>query len=149
MSFLQKNLTLVLNALYQPIGYTSIQKALISLNSESGGQSTAAEAMEIDYELDENGFVDFMKPNILRPVPWEDWITLPIRDFDIPIHTPKIILRAPIVIMAKNFKKMVFRKIRPSKRNFQITTAIAAQMTAGTIQKQAKINLIFKYRINI
>ena len=50
MSFLQKNLTVVLNALYQPIGYTSIQKALISLNSESGGQSTAAEAMDIDYE---------------------------------------------------------------------------------------------------
>lgn len=115
MSVLDKHLTLVLNALYIPIGTTTIKKALVAMNSSSDGEHCAAEALDLAYDSTAQG-LDFMSPNTFNLVKWEDWIGLPIRDFDIPIHTPKIIIRAPIVIVAKNYTKIPVKEIKLSKK---------------------------------
>jgi HNH endonuclease len=116
MELLSKHYSLVLNALYMPMGSLTIKKALITLNSSEDGISNAALAFDLDYELDDKGNVDFLKPKVLRTVEWDEFITLPLRDFDIPIHSPRMTIRAPIVILSKS-KKIVMKKIRPTIQN--------------------------------
>ena len=46
------------------------------------------------------------RPSTLRPVPWEEWITLPIRSQDNGVHTVRGQIRVPTVIVAVNFAKV-------------------------------------------
>lgn len=85
--------------------------------STQDGENMAAQALDLDYELNEDGFIDFEKPSQMVPVSIPEWNDLPLRDFDIPIHTSKKIVRAPIVLVTKNFSKTILRKLRPTKKN--------------------------------
>lgn len=116
---LNKHLVLVLNSVWQPIGYISIKKAIIAMFSTNDGQNMAAKALNLEYPLDENGFINFKEPLLDRvyPVGIPEWNDLPIRDFDIPIHTSKRIIRAPIVIIANNYSKVPMKRLKPTKRN--------------------------------
>ena len=42
----------------------------------------------------------------IRPVTWEEWITLPIRDQDEAVHTVRGQIRVPTVIVAVNYAKV-------------------------------------------
>jgi 5-methylcytosine-specific restriction endonuclease McrA len=42
----------------------------------------------------------------IRPVTWEEWITLPIREQDEAVHTVRGQIRVPTVIMAVNYAKV-------------------------------------------
>src|SRR4029077_16254402 len=42
----------------------------------------------------------------IRPVTWEEWITLPIRDQDEAVHTVRGAIRVPTVIVAVNYAKV-------------------------------------------
>ena len=42
----------------------------------------------------------------IRPVTWEEWITLPIRPQDNAVHTVRGAIRVPTVIVAVNFAKV-------------------------------------------
>jgi len=53
-----------------------------------------ATALEIDGE------------NNIRPVTWDEWIMLPIREQDNAVHTVRGPIRAPTVIVALNFAKV-------------------------------------------
>jgi 5-methylcytosine-specific restriction endonuclease McrA len=44
--------------------------------------------------------------NHIRPVTWEEWITLPIRDQDEAVHTVRGQIRVPTVIVAVNYAKV-------------------------------------------
>jgi len=46
----------------------------------------------------------------LRPVPWDEWITLALRDVDEPIRTARSVIRAPTVVIAVNYAKVPKRK---------------------------------------
>ena len=50
----------------------------------------------------------------IRPVTWEEWITLPIRDQDEAVHTVRGQIRVPTVIVAVNYAKVP--KKRPKLR---------------------------------
>ena len=41
-----------------------------------------------------------------NPVPWNDWITLPVRDHDRAVNTPRGAVRVPTVIVAANYAKV-------------------------------------------
>ena len=56
--------------------------------------TNVATALEIDGE------------NHIRPVTWDEWITLPIRDGDNAVHTVRGAIRVPTVIVAVNFAKV-------------------------------------------
>ena len=114
MSVLNKDYVLVLNALYIPIGVTTIKKALTAMNSSSDGENLAAQALDLTYPL-AKGTLDFLHPTF-QALHWDDWVPCPIRDFDIPIHTPRLVIRAPIVILAKNYSKIPMKEIPISKR---------------------------------
>ena len=42
----------------------------------------------------------------IRPVTWEEWITLPVRDQDEAVHTVRGQIRVPTVIVAVNYAKV-------------------------------------------
>ena len=110
---LNRSLCLVLNALYMPMGTLSLKKACVTLNSSIDGFDMAAQYLQVEYDNKEDGSIDFMSPNLIQPINWDEFCQLPLRDFDIPISTPKMKIRAPILIISKS-KKIIMKKLRPS-----------------------------------
>ena len=70
--------------------------------------ATALE-IEVDDAHDDTGLrtprSEFRASNI-RPVPWEEWITLPIRDGDNLVRTARGAIRVPTVIVAVNYARV-------------------------------------------
>lgn len=99
-----------------PMGTLSLKKACITLCSTDNGFDMAAQYLQVEYDYDKDGNVDFMSPNLVQPVSWEEFIQLPLREFDIPIHTSKMVIRAPVLIISRS-KKIIFKKLRPSIQN--------------------------------
>lgn len=92
MSVLQQKV-LVLNKHWQAVGQSQVQQVL--------GQM----AVDAVVALDIDG------PDSIRPVTWEEWITLPVREGDLAIHTSKLAIRAPTVVAATSYAG--FPKRRP------------------------------------
>ena len=102
--FLNGHTVLRLNALYQILGVTTPQAALIAMN---GRNQDSARAINVVYEGKEMAYWE--------PVPFDVWVGLPIRDeIDRVVHTSKIQLRCPTVIVT-GYDKMPNRRFRPTK----------------------------------
>jgi 5-methylcytosine-specific restriction endonuclease McrA len=85
---LNKTIVLVLNRNWQAINIRTPQEAFCQM------ATNVATALEIDGE------------NYIRPVTWDKWITLPIRDSDNAVQTVRGAIRVPTVIVAVNFAKV-------------------------------------------
>jgi len=85
---LNKSIVLVLNRNWQAINIRTPADAFCQM------ATNVATALEIDGE------------NHIRPVTWDEWITLPIRDSDHAVHTVRGAIRVPTVIVAVNFAKV-------------------------------------------
>ena len=112
-----KLIVIQLNSLWQAIGYTSVKKALIAMNSTSTNGEYAAKALNIEYKQIGPDEWDFEKPILIEAVDFDNWINLPVRSFDLVIHTPKLTIRVPTVLIAVGFKKMPMKFLRPTKEN--------------------------------
>lgn len=120
MSIINKMQVLKLNSVWQAVGQSTVGKAVVDL---AAGKS--AMALDIEYETDENGNYILDEDGMPcgqsypRPVDWETWINLPVREFDNVIHygNGTKTMRAPTVLIAKNFSKMPKKtfKGKPSK----------------------------------
>lgn len=112
-----KLICLNLNANWQPVGFKTVKDAIVDLcgNDVNGKPSTMA--LNIEYEIDENGNPIFNEAKSMTPVSWEEWMTLPIRPWDLTINSPTMTIRVPTVIIATNFNKMPIKtfKGKPSK----------------------------------
>lgn len=80
MSSVLQQQVIVLNRVWQAIGSRLVQDAL--------SQMAAGAATGLDITGEDS----------IRPVTWEEWITLPIREGDGVIHTSKLQIRVPTVI---------------------------------------------------
>ena len=112
-----KLICLNLNANWQPVGYKTVKDAIIDLcGSESHGKPSTL-ALDIDYELDEDGNPNYNEAKTMNPVTWEEWMTLPIRSWDLSINSPSMTVRVPTVIIATNYKEMPIKTFtrKPSK----------------------------------
>ena len=112
-----KLICLNLNANWQPVGFKTVKDAIVDLcGSESYGKPSTM-ALDIEYELDENGQPIFDEAKSMNPVSWEEWMMLPIRPWDLAINSPTRSIRVPTVIIATNFNKMPIKtfKGKPSK----------------------------------
>jgi len=85
---LNKTIVLVLNRNWQAINIRTPADAFCQM------ATNVATALEIDGE------------NHIRPVTWEEWITLPVREQDNAVHTVRGAIRVPTVIVAVNFAKV-------------------------------------------
>ncbi len=85
---LNKNIVLVLNRNWQAINIRTPQEAFCQM------ATNVATGLEIEGE------------NLIRPVQWDEWITLPIRTHDNAVHTARSIIRVPTVIVAVNYARV-------------------------------------------
>src|ERR1043166_6085223 len=93
MNILNKATVLVLNRNWQAINVRTPQEAFCMM------ATNVATALEIEGE------------NHIRPVTWDEWITLPIREQDQAIQTARGPIRLPTVVVLANFAKVP--KTRP------------------------------------
>jgi 5-methylcytosine-specific restriction endonuclease McrA len=125
MNILTKATVLVLNRNWQAINVRTPQEAFCMM------ATNVATGLEIEFE-DESASepVSFSTPHSalrtrnIRPVTWEEWITLPIRDQDEAVQTVRGQIRVPTVIVAVNYAKvpkkrpkLCARAIRERDRN--------------------------------
>ena len=73
--------------------------------------TNVATGLEIEFEdggeADAIGAPDTgLRTRNIRPVTWEEWITLPIREQDEAVHTVRGQIRVPTVIVAVNYAKV-------------------------------------------
>ena len=107
-----KLICLNLNANWQPIGFKTVKDAIVDLcGGEIDGKSSSL-ALDIDYEVLENGEPNLAAPKNMSPVCWTEWLKLPIRPWDLVINSAHMSVRVPTVIIAVNFNKMPVKSFR-------------------------------------
>jgi 5-methylcytosine-specific restriction endonuclease McrA len=87
-SVLCKSTVLVLNRNWQAINVRTPQEAFCMM------ATNVATGLEIEGE------------DCIRPVSWEEWIALPVREQDEAVHTVRGPIRVPTVIVAVNYAKV-------------------------------------------
>ena len=93
MNILTKATVLVLNRNWQATNVRTPQEAFCMM------ATNVATGLDI-----ERG--DGARAEALRPVTWEEWITLPIREQDEAVHTVRGQIRVPTVVVAVNYAKV-------------------------------------------
>jgi 5-methylcytosine-specific restriction endonuclease McrA len=106
---------LCLNGVWQALGTKTVKEALISMLGGEKGNSPAAMAIDMVFPIDADGNVDWNNPEYTQPVGWDEWRNLPVRDYDLAIHTSNMEIRAPRVIIQPNYSKMPIVQPRPTK----------------------------------
>jgi hypothetical protein len=134
MSIINKLIVLKLNKNWQPVGYSTVGKAIVDL---AGGQS--AMALDLCYELNEEG-EPVGNPTVARPIEWDEWVSLPIRSYDLVVHYGNggsKQLRVPTVLIAKNFAKMPVKNFKgnPSKEGVWNRDGRRCQYTGRVLDK--------------
>lgn len=112
---MNKPITLCLNANWMPIRTANVREAILAMNSQSGDGGAYA-GLDIQYKENADGTFDFSEPLAMIPTKWEEWIQLPVRPFDEVIHSARLAIRAPTVVIAVNYAKMPNKAFRPSKK---------------------------------
>lgn len=121
---LNKAIVLKLNNGWQAIGHRTVRQAICDLMAGEAGHPPAL-ALAIEYaprsacELDSqfaNSEWDLDKPLSFQPLPWEEWIKLPIRSCDLSIRTARQSIRVPTVLVARNYVGMPQVEARPTRR---------------------------------
>jgi len=90
-SVLEKNVVLVLNRNWQAVNTTTPAHAFC--------QMSAGNALALDMDRDKN----------MVPVDWEQWLELPVRDFDWSVGAQRGAVRVPKVILAVHYAKVPMR----------------------------------------
>jgi hypothetical protein len=109
---------LVLNSNWQPLEEKDTRRAIEDLTS--GGWMLNAKNQRVwryafhamDIALNDDGTL-----SDARPVTWDEWVALPIREKDASIQSGLRAIRAPTVIITKNFSKPPIREVKFTKRN--------------------------------
>jgi 5-methylcytosine-specific restriction endonuclease McrA len=106
---------LCLNGVWQALGTKTVKEALIAMLGGEKGNSPAAMAIDMVFPIDADGNVDWNSPEYTQPVGWDEWRKLPVREYDLAIHTSNMEIRAPRVIIQPNYSKMPIVQPRPTK----------------------------------
>jgi 5-methylcytosine-specific restriction endonuclease McrA len=112
-----KLICLNLNASWQPVGFKTVKDAIVDLCGCDTHGKPATLALDIDYNIDDNGDPILTEPKTMNPVSWSDWLNLPVRSWDLSINSAHLKIRVPTVIIATNYSKMPVKyfKGKPSK----------------------------------
>lgn len=101
---LNKNIVLVLNRNWQAINIRTPQDAFCQMATHV--------ATGLDIELG-------VESPALRPVTWDEWITLPIRPQDNAVRTARGAIRVPTVIVAVNYARVPKKRPKLNARNIR------------------------------
>jgi 5-methylcytosine-specific restriction endonuclease McrA len=98
-SILDRSIVLSLNANWQAIKELTVRKALEDMTSESIHGDAPKLGINVVWEDDGINVAYY------EAVSWEKWITLPIRSGDLVVQTHHFQIKAPTVIICKNYHK--------------------------------------------
>ena len=98
---LNKTIVLVLNRNWQAINIRTPQDAFCQM------ATNVATGLDIEGE------------NHIRPVTWDEWITLPVRERDNAVRTADSVIRVPTVIVAVNYARVPKKRPKLSARNIR------------------------------
>lgn len=132
-----KAICLSLNANWSPVGFKTVKAAIIDLcGCDAKGQPTTL-AVDIDYEIDADGEPIMNEPKCMTPVTWTEWLKLPIRSWDLVIHSQTLTVRVPTVLIATRFKKMPVKRFKgkPSKEGIYNRDNGVCQYTGNKIDR--------------
>ncbi len=121
MSVLTKATVLVLNRNWQAINVRTPQEAFCMM------ATNVATGLDI-----ERG--DGARAEALRPVTWEEWLTLPIREQDKVVHTVRGAIRVPTVIVAVNFAKVPKKRPKLCARTIRERDGNRCQYTGRVLR---------------
>jgi 5-methylcytosine-specific restriction endonuclease McrA len=121
MSVLTKATVLVLNRNWQAINVRTPQEAFCMM------ATNVATGLEIDRG---NG----ARAEALRPVTWDEWITLPIREQDESVHTVRGPVRVPTVIVAVNYGKVPKKRPKLCARTIRERDGNRCQYTGRVLR---------------
>lgn len=100
-NILNKSIVLVLNRNWQAINIRTPADAFCQMATH------VATALDIESE------------NHIRPVIWDEWITLPVRAGDCSVRTARGAIRVPTVIVAVNYAKVPKTRPKLSARSIR------------------------------
>jgi 5-methylcytosine-specific restriction endonuclease McrA len=103
---LNKTTVLVLNRNWQAINIRTPADAFCQMATNA--------AAALDIELGEGA-----RAEALRPVAWDEWITLPVRASDHAVRTARGAIRVPTVIVAVNFARVPQKRPKLSAKNIR------------------------------
>src|SRR5271168_1435949 len=103
---LNRTIVLVLNRNWQAINIRTPAEAFCQM------ATNAATALDIELGDGESA-------NVLRPVKWDEWITLPVREGDQAVRTVHGAIRVPAVIVAVNFAKVPKKRPKLCAKNIR------------------------------
>ena len=113
---LNKSIVLVLNCNWQAINIRTPQEAFCQM------ATNVATGLDIEGE------------NHIRPVTWEEWITLPIRAQDNAVHTVRGAIRVPTVIVSVNFAKVPKKRPKLCAKNIRERDGNRCQYTGKLLK---------------
>jgi len=140
-----KLVTLNLNANWQPIGFKIVKDAIIDMCGVGTGGKPTSLALDINYEMDDDGNPLLDQPLDMNPVSWDEWIKLPVRDWDLSINSVHMTVRVPTVIISTTYAKMPLKRFlaRPSKTAIYNRDAGICQYSGKKIaRKEASVDHI-------
>lgn len=115
---LNKSIVLVLNRNWQAINVRTPQEAFCQM------ATNAATALEIEGE------------NCIRPVTWEEWITLAIREQDNAVQTVRGAIRVPTVIVAVNYARVPKKRPKLCARTIRERDGNRCQYTGALLRPE-------------
>ena len=68
-------------------------------------------ALDINYKLDSIGNPT-NELDYFNPVDWDVWVKLPVRPWDMCIHSKNLKIRVPTVIVTKNYSKVRYKEFK-------------------------------------
>ena len=138
MNILNKAIVLVLNRNWQAINVRTPQEAFCQM------ATNVATALEIEFEAgaaeDPSGGASLgilnsaLRARNIRPVTWDEWITLPTRPQDNAVQTVRGPIRVPTVIIAVNYAKVPKKRPKLCARTIRERDGNRCQYTAKLLR---------------
>jgi 5-methylcytosine-specific restriction endonuclease McrA len=118
---LNKSIVLVLNRNWQAINIRTPADVFCQM------ATNVATALDIEMAGD---------APLLRPVTWDEWITLPIRNGDNTVRTAHSVIRVPTVIVAVNFAKVPKKRPKLNAKNIRERDGNRCQYTGRELRPE-------------
>jgi 5-methylcytosine-specific restriction endonuclease McrA len=112
---LNKNIVLVLNKNWQAINTRTPADAFCQM------ATNVAIALDIDGEN-------------IRPVGWDEWLTLSVRDNETAVHTVRGLIRVPTVIIAINYARVPKKRPKLSAKTIRERDGNRCQYTGKILR---------------